>query len=236
MPKMDETIDVLAADIRRVSMKIEKAQAWHDRYNKGKGTFDSYFGDSVGKYAAFGLLCIAAMVFDYYVNSRTMAVLGRLLHTSTSLLAFILTVVDGFLAIQASGLLERRSDVLKERSMKMWTLVLWMVGTVKIILFATFVFKYSTVMINSTVVNALLIIVLPQTIFTLIIYAILHFAGAGLWYYYGSVWYAIRRIFTPDLVRYKAEHDEYVAQLKAHCQKVDIDINEVERQYRIAVS
>lgn len=236
MAKMDETIDVLAADIRRVSVKIEKAQAWHEKYSSSKLRFDSHFGESAGKFAAFGLLCIAAMVFDFYVNSRTMGVFARLLHTSTATLAVILTLVDGFLAIQASGLLERRSDVLKDRSMKTWVFVLWAVAFVKILIFVTFIFKYTTLTVDgaqTAMMDALIIIVLPQAIFTLIIYSILHFAGAGLWYYYGNIWFSIRRLFEPNLRQLKAQYHEYVAQLKAHCSKVGVDPVEVERQYHI---
>lgn len=235
MTKMDETIDVLAADIRRVSVKIEKAEAWHEKYSSSKLRFDSHFGESAGKYAVLGLLCVAAMIFDFMVNSRTMAAFGKLLHTNTSVLASILTVLDGFLAIQASGLLDRRSEVLKERGRKLWLVVLWIVAAVKIVLFITFWLKFAHVTVGAQELPKNILNALPNVIFTVVIYAIFHFAGAGLWYIYGNVWYAALRMFGYDILKLRSERSKYESELKSYCRVAGIEMNEVNKQYSIVV-
>ena len=232
---MDETIDVLVEDIRKTTLKIDKAETWQGKFNQAKAQFDHHFGESSGKYAVLGLLCVAAMVFDFMVNSRTMASFGKLLATKTAVLATMLTILDGFLAIQASGLLDRRSEILKGRSSKLWLWVLWTIAGVKIILFLLFYQMQATLWVNGQIMPKVMLPALPIVAFTLVIYAIFHFAGAGLWYVYGNIWYTARRLFGPDLLKLRSDLRKYESELKSHCQNTGVSLEEVERQYSISV-
>jgi hypothetical protein len=230
----DRTVDVLANDIRGISLKIARAQERRDKLQTSKVAFEQYFGSNSGKYAALGLLCFSAMVFDLYVNSVTLKMLAGLLKTPSWLLAVMITFIDGFLAVQASGLLEVSSDVLRSRSKSRWSTILWLIAIAKIIFYVTYVFAaIPSVGLDDVAIQAIVTLIIPQVLFIFIIYSILHFSGAGLWYYCGHIWYAFLNSTISNVNTLISKRDGHVADLKAHCKTVDIDLSSVESQYKI---
>lgn len=189
--------------------KIKKK--WEEIINRQR-EFENEIGNA-DIYLA--LLCLLALLFDFIVSRITMVPLTKSTNISPEIMALIFNLMDGIIAILASGILAK--DALgKFKAKKIWPKVLWLLCAVKIALYIGF--AYSKV----TIIGMLFIMFL-----VVIVYIILHFAGGGLFYLIGKIKFAILKNWheDPDIVDNKL--NDKCRELRQEVMHNDFDLVEV---------
>jgi len=237
----DKTVELLLNEIRNTQEKLKRAELKKAAVSIDKAAFQSFFESHPGRYVMYGLLCVTVMVFDFIVNGRTMVWLARMLQTGPAFIATILTLVDGFLAIQASGIFDVKNPILMERSKRKWQIILWSLAFVKMIAYVVFVVMRSQI-VNadtgqavSTGYGKVAMMAIPQLIFIIVIYSLLHICGSGLWYFIGSGWYGIRSLQSGDPSSLRKVLHKHATDLKSHCKANQLDYEAIRNSYKDAL-
>lgn len=166
-------------------------------------------GDNLAKLSFYGTLCFAALLFDYFVNSRTLIWIPQALGTSVSVyvFAFIFSVFDAIIAVLASGLFAKNMiGFVKQR--RLWLSLLWSLGAIKSVLFVVFI-KFE--LKDSFAGSNLMIFI--QLCFIALIYAILHFAGRGIYYSLKTLAYGFLINIWHDPNEQKKKNRRYIIEL-----------------------
>jgi hypothetical protein len=221
-------IDIIGK-IRSIESEYYKRKAKCLEIDKKKIVFLGTINQSKSLLTVFGVLCFAALIFDYFVNSRTLLWLPNALGTSRKtvyLFALIFSILDGGIAILASGTFAR--DIIAKIAMqKLWRKVLWSMAGLKIILFVIFIF------ITHHIVELSIIWVLLQVCFIVLIYVILHLAGEGIYYSLKSFGFWFQKDIWFDLNGKKKEYVRNIMKLKKLIIKYKNDKNAVFSYYKI---
>jgi hypothetical protein len=182
-----EFLKPLSDKIHKANSAIPQAEKDIAEAKASEEKFLSLFTPPYGKYILFGVLCLAALLFDFFVNEQTLGWLGRMAKLPVEIFAAIFMIIDACIAVLAAGLLA--DDIIdKTKHKKIWRSVLWGLGVVKIILFLVYVtIKQDGFGDTNWYWPGL------QIIFVALIYIILDNAGSGLYYILGKFWHLVKQ-------------------------------------------
>jgi hypothetical protein len=129
------------------------------------------------------------------VSVRTMLYLSDILRIKVEFIAIIFSILDGFIAILASGGFARIQHQ-KEKMQRRYRPILVLLAIVKITLFLVYLYNSNLTVENGEMISQLstlefLRILIPQVLFIVVIYLVLGIAGFGLWFIVGRVWYGV---------------------------------------------
>ncbi len=186
--------------------RLKKSRSDKRKYDEKKENFLGIFYEKKQLYLVYGIACIIVLFFDYFVSHETLQYLARLIRIPPSALALIFSFLDGALAILASGGLAGSNMHKKELQKKTFGTILVLLGIVKLILFG--IFTYDSYLVIDSFGNKyftltwweFIKVLLPQTIFVIIVYSVLTFAGIGLFYIVGIAWFALYGILLENPV------------------------------------
>lgn len=196
-----------AKEIENKHNDLEKLKEVHKKIDKQEEeTFRPFTPEEIKKLTWLGVLCVAALVFDFLVNSRTMGWMpDNLYPVPVAIYALVFTFFDAIIASMQAGVFvtiqlakyasketnEKVSigDVIEsnnsfKKAKNTWRPVLWGLAAIKIVLFL------STLEASSVSSNLVVFIMLA---FIIIIYAILDMAGAGIYIIFNKVKFYILR-------------------------------------------
>lgn len=166
-----------------------------------KNEFKEFIEETQGfssKLMIMGIAGIAAIFFDFFVNSQTLSWIPAAFQKNNEdlkyLFSLIFLVIDVAFAILASGLLAKdKPSFFKER--KIWGTMLWSMAVLKTILFFYYTQYYQSISIDNPLQFKLLILA-----FIVFVYAILHLGGAGLFYIIKSFyfWILMEIFYNPE--------------------------------------
>lgn len=193
-------IKELKVEILSLFERLKRSKASLENYLINFKEFKSVFTENSGLYIVGGIVCLGVLVFDYWVSKQSLEYLANIVRVPSGFLAILFSIVDGFLAILASGLFAGHDVVKRKRYKLIGTIILFLMGIIKLILFVILVYNYNPEMeffderFNS--------VVFPQAFFVALVYLILKFFGSGLWYIFGHLWFAIYKtlIDNPNLI------------------------------------
>ena len=180
-----------------------------------------FMSDINKEHIYFAFLCILALIFDFILSRITMKPLVKSTNMEPEVFALIFNLMDAFIAILASGILA--NDLLgKFKHKKIWIPVLWVLCLIKITLFVGFAFS------SMKLIGILFIVLL-----VLLVYAILHFAGGGLYFLFGKIKFAFLEIWHDSPIQKKQELQKLERQLSMTCQSNNFDIIDVKTYFGI---
>ncbi|MCX7909905.1 MAG: hypothetical protein N2560_10390 [Ignavibacteria bacterium] len=175
---------------------LRAEKAYHNFEKKKQDFFELFSEEKTSRYVVGGVLCLLVLIFDFWVSHRSMELLADVIRVPVAFLALLFSILDGFLAIYASGGLAGLNQRRKELHKKSGVPILILLGLVKIVLFVILVInKYTEIDPNSglevfqlSTFDAIKIIG-SQVLFVIIVYSILSTNGFGLWYLFGVIWF-----------------------------------------------
>lgn len=221
----------IADKINSIDSKIDQARLDQENAKTSESKFLKLFTTPYGKYILYGILCLVALLFDFFVNKTTLIWLDRLTGLPVEVFAIIFLVIDGCVAVLAAGLLAK-DYIEKTKQRNMWRPVLWGLGIVKIVLFVVFV---SLVQKGSGNIDWVMTGI--QILFVALIYIILDNSGSGLYFLLGKLWHLfIQQIWidTPEDLKRKKQLlfrklDESIKKLNS--EKLSVDKDEVYKHF-----
>jgi hypothetical protein len=237
MAKSSDSTKIILNEMREAHLKLDRVRRKTEQVKSSLASFNEYFEAHGGRYVVFGLICLTVMVFDFIVNGRTMIWLSRMLHTQSWIIASILTLVDVFLAVQASGIFDVKDPVIMRRSKRKWQIILWSIAAIKMIAYVVFIVSRTTIISQSTGevmetgFGKIIMMALPQLIFIVVIYSLLHICGSGIWYFIGRAWYGLRLSMIGEEQKVKTHLSKLQSELQEHCVKNGLDYEEIRKQY-----
>ncbi|MFN3781517.1 MAG: hypothetical protein ACK4SO_05025 [Candidatus Kapaibacteriota bacterium] len=198
-PRLNE----ISEKIRKKNESLLKARKSRVKFEKKKREFDEIFWEKKPTYLVYGIACIVVLIFDFIVSHQTLQYLARILRFPPASMALIFTILDAALAVLASGGLASNDSYKRKYYRMIFRPILILLGTLKLVLFGFFV--YDSYLIIDAFGNKVfplstwefLRVILPQIIFILIVYSVLTFAGLGLFYVFGELFFLIWK-FTLD--------------------------------------
>lgn len=172
-----------AKKLRKLHSKYDDAIKKHNNLNIKRQNFNEIIGSKIDKYLVLGTLCFFAIVFDFFVNSKTLYWMPKLIDTKAPVVffAFIFSVFDIGIAMFQSGVFANNDPVSIEKAKKTWRPILWALAGLKMVLFIVFTFVVTNNGSNTTLIETGLWI-----IFIGVVYTILDKSGEGI--YYLSKW------------------------------------------------
>lgn len=201
------------ANIRKLYEKLILAEKHFENFTNKKQEFlELFLHEKPGRYVVGGILCILVLIFDFWVSHRSLEYLSDIIRVPKEFLALLFSILDGFLAIYASGGFAGFDSHKKDIHRKSGVPVLFLLGIVKIILFVILVVnKYTEIDPNTSQeiftlsTSDTIKIIGPQVFFVIIVYSILATNGFGLWYILGLGYYGIYRFLlqNPETLRFK---------------------------------
>lgn len=238
MPSTNESVDLLLGEIRQIQGKLKKATNAVSKVSREQEAFNLHFKEQVGRFTVYGLICVTVMVFDFIVNGKTMVWLARMLQTLPAVIASILTLVDGFLAIMASGIFDAGDRILMKRNRRRWSIILWSLAAVKMIAYVIYVVMRSQI-INaetgatlSVEYGKVFMMALPQLIFIVVIYSLLHLCGSGLWLFLGRLWFKAKLVFIANPDKLLQQLHELAGELRKYCESNNLDFDSIKENHR----
>lgn len=213
-------IDGLASNIKKLSIKIKEANHSNSKFSEKYQSFHKVFDENIGWYLIQGLLCIIVLLFDFWISENSMQYLSKLIRIKVQFIALVFTLVDGGIAILASGGLAGDNNLSRRNMRKTWQPILIVLGIVKIILFVFLIYsKYEDQLGMFQTIE----VILPQVLFVIIIYFVLSKAGFGLWYILGKLYYGFWSLLLLDQNKLANEQNENCIdfQTLAHNQNID---------------
>jgi len=232
-----EHLEPLANKISKIRSYIPRATEAVQKLKEDKLKFFGAFQGQLGKYAVEGVICFLVLLFDFWVSSKSLHFLAQLVRIHVGFIAFIFSILDGGVAILASGgFAINVIDQIKFK--KMWRPILWGLAVIKIVLF-TFLVVNSSIIIdpitNQTVYGIgskeVITNILPQAGFIILVYAVLHFAGFGLWYVVGNIIYACREFLISKPEHLRTKEGELYKKLNSEIIKIGADSTAVQQYF-----
>ncbi len=188
--KDNQRLDIYQPQVQKINSIVREYKELKEKYGiviKKKEEFDSFINnmEHIRKETLLimGILSILAIFFDFWVSSKTISWLPSLISSShkantslTFLFSIIFSLFDGFISILSSGLLAK-SKIEYHKNRKGWLSLLWILFVMKTALFILFLNTNQYNNFTQIGLGEILIVV-----FTFVVYLILHFGGAGLYY------------------------------------------------------
>lgn len=206
--------DIFAADIHKINKIAEEyneLKQKHEQIKQKETEFDKFinqFPVRADQFTIWGIITAAALIFDYIINSQTLSWLPSMVgqsHNFVYLWALIFFIIDSLVSISASGLLTK-DKYEYEKQRKIWLFILWILCLIKIVLFVYFALSNPDKAIST---NAFYLILMIS--FTILIYIILHYGGAGLYHLIRKISFWIKKEIFAD---YKSKAKEYKYRLE----------------------
>jgi hypothetical protein len=222
---------------KKLDLSIQYRQVYDAKYNDFVDVFHENKGESLVK----GLLCLVVLIFDFIVSQQTLFYLAIILRIDVVFIAIIFSILDGGIAILASGGLAGTNPYSRRKMQKTWRPILVLLAVVKIVLFVVYL-KYSY---SSNIIDVdggvssqwggseMLRILIPQIFFVAIIYFVLGVAGFGLWYIVGIAYYGIWEFLLTDPVVVENKLIEKCKEFKATAENFGSDADQAAQQFHI---
>lgn len=219
----DDTTDMYKAiygtkarKITKLKNKIDEGERIFKNIDLKEKEFLASAPKPHGKFFLYGLLCAAAIIFDYVITFKTTALFDEFL--PPSLLAFILSFIDLSVATLQAGTFSKTTAG-KTIAKKQWRPILWGLGLIKILLFIILVyfiqpdeFELST--------NWLLTII--ELLLLVLVYVIFDFAGEGIYYIFNK----FKFLFLKNIWYDDKEPDKVARKIKEAFYKFDLEISQ----------
>jgi hypothetical protein len=180
---------------------------------------NEFFDDVKKEHIYFAILCILALIFDFFISKITMKPLAKIAHLRPEAVALIFNFMDAVVAVLASGILVKNihDHISLKMQKRVWLTILWALFAVKITLFTI------TAKNQGTNWKATLLIVF----LTIIVYSILHFAGSGLHYLFNIVKYWLLIMWNDDPKEVQIELKNYIQKFKQEVNKYNFDLKSI---------
>ena len=136
--KMD--LQVIADNIFSLKDKLDNAKLYQNKYDDGYKDFAEVFSEKKGGYLVQGIICLAVLIFDFWVSEKSLLYLSQILIIKVEFIAILFSLLDGGIAILASGGLSGTNLVLRKRLQRTWRPVLIVLAIAKIILFTILIY------------------------------------------------------------------------------------------------
>lgn len=229
----NSNLSVFLPDTQKINQIAEEYRELYQKYeniNQKEQKFDNFISQypvQVDQFTIWGIVTLAALVFDFIINSQTLSWLPSLFGQTSNfvyLWSFIFLILDIAASITASGLLAKNKYEY-EKQRNIWLFILWSLCIIKIILFAYFALTNPDKMINSNFFYLILMIA-----FTVLVYLILHFGGAGLYHLIRKTLFWIEKEIFAD---YKNKRKQYINKKNALKNKISRMGNNPEEVFKL---
>lgn len=232
--KEKNDLNEIADNIKSLENKLTDANRYDAEYIRKFNDFEDSFQEKKGMYLIYGVICLAVLVFDFWISEKSMEYLSIILGISVALIALIFTFIDGGLAILASGGLAGNNSVKVKKWQKQWTPILIIMAVIKIALFIGLLFThYNSETSSQMGLSENLKIILPQILFVIIVYSVLGKAGFGLWYVVGLAYFALRKFLLPNSISIENKLKEEISDFHKTCERYKIDAKQTAREFQI---
>ena len=235
--KMD--LQVIVDNIFSLKNKLDNANRYLNEFNKKYNDFVQVFQENKGGYLVQGIICLAVLIFDFWVSENSLLYLAQILRIKVEFLAILFSFLDGGIAILASGGLAGTNLILRKKMQKTWRPVLIVLAVVKIILFSILIYtSYYMVDVDGRVIFQLgtwdmLKILVPQIFFVAVIYFVLGKAGFGLWYIVGTLYFGLWKFLLSDPIHIEAKLKEQCNDFKSTAENFGLDVIQTAKQFNI---
>jgi len=228
----------ISTECKNLNLKLENSQKYNNEILKKEEDFDNIFTESKNINLIKGLLCLAVLTFDFMVSLKSFLYLSDLLRIKVGFLALLFSLLDGGVAILASGGLAGANPHRKKRMQNTWRPFLVLLALIKLVLFTLYVYNTNIIEVEGEVLfqlttSEMLKLLIPQTIFVIIIYLMLGIAGLGLWYIVGKIYYAILKLLQNDPKQIEKKLRDKLDEFKTTAEEYKIDFLEAIKEYGI---
>lgn len=205
----------IAEKINKFNQKKVKGDKIFQEIGNKENVFLASVPNPHGKFILYGLLCLAAIFFDFVITNKTMVSFEEFL--PPAILAIILSFIDLSVATLQAGTFSKTTAG-KTIARKQWRPVLWGLGLIKILLFIILVyFIYPDEFESST--NWLLTII--ELLLLILVYIILDFAGEGIYFIFNKMKFTfLKKVWYEDLEPSKVD-----SRTKKVYSDLDLEIN-----------
>ena len=237
--KQKMELQVIADNIFTLKSKLERVKSHLEEYKEKYNSFVEVFEENRSGYIIQGIICIAVLVFDFWVSEKSLLYLAQILRIKVEFIAIVFSFLDGGIAILASGGLSGTNLVSRKKLQKTWRPILFILAFVKIILFALLIYtSYYMVDIDGKVIFQLetwdmLKILVPQVFFVALIYFVLGKAGFGLWYISGVVYFSVWKFLLSNPDQEEAKLKEQCNDFKGISESFGLNVFETAKHYNI---
>jgi len=232
-------LQVIAENILSIKNKLESAKHYLDEYKKKYDEFVEVFQENKGAYLVQGIICIAVLIFDFWVSEKSLLYLAQILRIKVEFIAILFSLLDGGIAILASGGLAGTNLNIRKNMQRTWRPVLVVLAVVKIILFSILIYtSYYMVDVDGRVIFQLgtwdmIKILVPQIFFVAVVYFVLGKAGFGLWYVVGRMYFGLWKFLLSDPDQLEAKLKEQCNDFKATVENFKLDVFQIAKKYNI---
>ena len=229
----------MAEEISNKRHKLQDAKFHMSRFQVKFDDFMEVFHEKKANYLIQGLLCLAALLFDFLVSEKSLGYLAQIIRMPVGLIALLFSILDAGLAILASGGLAGSNFVKKKKHVRMWRPILFVLAAIKIALFIMLIWtSYNIVDANGKLIQSLTTmdyvrIILPQVLFIAAIYVVLAKAGFGLYYLVGNSYFAIKKFLITDVNKLESEIKNNCTEFKSLCDFYKLNTEELLKEYKI---
>lgn len=235
--KMD--LQVIVDNIFSLKNKLDSAKHYLNEFNKKFNDFVEVFQDNKGGYLVQGIICIAVLIFDFWVSEKSLLYLAQILRIKVEFIAILFSLLDGGIAILASGGLAGTNLIVRRKLQKTWRPVLIALAIVKIILFSILIYtSYYFLDVDGKVIFQwgpwdMMKILVPQIFFVAVIYFVLGRAGFGLWYVVGTIYFGLWKFLLSDPIQEEAKLKEQCNDFKSTAENFGLNVLETAQQFNI---
>lgn len=235
--KMD--LQVIVDNIFSLKNKLESAKHYLNKFNKKYNDFVEVFQENKGGYLVQGIICLAVLIFDFWVSEKSLLYIAQILRIKVEFIAILFSFLDGGIAILASGGLAGTNLILRKKMQKTWRPVLIVLAVVKIILFSILIYtSYYMVDGDGRVIFQLGTwdmpkILVPQIFFVAVIYFVLGKAGFGLWYVVGTMYFGLWKFLLSNPIQEEAKLKEQCNDFKSTAENFGLDVLQTAKQFNI---
>ncbi len=167
-----------ANKLNKLHLQYDNMQIKFAELNAKKKNFYSTIATRESKFTWMGMLCLAALGFDFIINSATLHWMPEMLGVNipVQVFALIFLIIDAVIAALQAGAFENDA-IEKAKAKRKWRAILWTLAGLKSALFIIFTHIVKVGEFEGTIVMTVI-----QIAFLILIYAILDKAGEGVYY------------------------------------------------------
>lgn len=235
--KMD--LQIIADKITSIKSNLDSARHYLTEFNKKYNDFFEVFQEHKGTYLVQGIICLAVLLFDFWVSEKSLWYLFQIIRVKVEYLAILFSLIDGGIAILAIGGLAGTNLILRKKMQKTWRPVLIILAIIKVILFFILIYNYYIhVDENGKVLFELgslgmIKTILPQVFFIAIIYFVLGKAGFGLWYVIGTFYFGTWKFLLASPIQEETKLNEQINDFKTTSENFGLDVIQTAKQFNV---
>ena len=217
----------IANDIESLKRRYDRVKQSNEKHSNKYLDFQKIFSENKSIYIIQGIICIAALVFDFWVTSTSIEYLTNVINVNSVYLAVLFSIIDAGVAILASGKLSGDDPLKVKKYKRLFRPVLVILGIVKAILFVSLIISQEestytgivSIFANSAILQAVII----QFVFIATVYFILGIASIGLWFIFGRLYFQFWKFLLASPYIYENKIIKKQNDLKAAAQYHKID-------------